>query len=162
MTRIRYGCAVDLLGRVGRIEEVYQLIQSMPFEPEESIWGALLGACRAYCLPNLGKLAARRVLKLKPNMVGPYIMLSNIYAAEGKWAEFARVRKLMKGMGRKKEAGRSWIEVRNQVYSFVVGVKVGSQVEWLYGVLELLLKHMKEAGHTPDIDCLIHDMEDGT
>ncbi|KAK9293301.1 hypothetical protein L1049_021293 [Liquidambar formosana] len=157
-----YGCVVDLLGRAGRVEEAYDLIESMPFKPDESVWGAFLGACKAHKLPNLGKLAARRVLDLGPNMVGTYVMLSNIYAADGKWGEFAKLRNLMRGMASKKEAGRSWVEVRDQVYSFVVGDKVGSHIEWVYGVLEMLVQHMKEAGYVPDLDCLIHDLEDGT
>lgn len=157
-----YGCVVDLLGRAGRVEEAYELIESMPFKPDESVWGAILGACKAHKLPNLGKLAARRVLDLRPNMVGTYVMLSNIYAAEGKWGEFANMRKMMRGMESKKEAGRSWIEVRDQVYSFVVGDKMGSHIKWVYGVLDLLIWHMKEAGYVPDLDCLIHDQEDAT
>ncbi|XVE63141.1 hypothetical protein DITRI_Ditri06bG0176300 [Diplodiscus trichospermus] len=157
-----YGCVVDLLGRAGRVEEAYQLIESMPFNPSESVWGALLGACKAHKLPKLGKLAALKVLDLMPNKVGAYVILSNIYAAEGKWGEFARMRKLMRRTGSRKEPARSWIEVKNQVYSFVVGNKVGSNTEWVFGVLELLILHMKEAGYMPDIDCLIHDLEDGT
>ena len=32
----------------------------------------------------------------------------------------------------------------------------------MYGVLDLLIWHMKEAGYVPDLDCLIHDQEDAT
>ncbi|PRQ42431.1 putative tetratricopeptide-like helical domain-containing protein [Rosa chinensis] len=157
-----YGCVVDLLCRAGRIEEAYELIESMPFKPDESVWGALLGACRAHKLPHLSRLAAQRILDLRPNMAGTYVMLSNFYAAEGKWGEFANMRMLMRGMGNKKEAGQSWIEVRNQVYSFVVGDKMGSHIKWVYGVLELLIWHMKEAEYLTDLDCSVHDQDDGT
>ncbi|KAL5580380.1 hypothetical protein UlMin_012822 [Ulmus minor] len=157
-----YGCVVDLLGRAGRVEEAYELIENMPFKPDESVWGALLGACKAHKLPHLGKLAAHKVLDLRPTMVEAYLMLSNIYASEGKWGEFAKTRKLMRGMGNKKEAGRSWIEIRNQVYSFVVGDKMGSHTKWVYEVLELLIRHMKEAEYVSDLDCLIHDQHDRT
>ncbi|KAG6751487.1 hypothetical protein POTOM_043676 [Populus tomentosa] len=157
-----YGCVVDLLGRPGRVEEAYQLIRSMPFMADESVWGALLGACKAHNFSRLGKLAAKKALALRPNMVETYVMLSNIYAAEGKWGEAARMRKLMKRAGCRKVAGRSWIEVRNQVYSFVVGNKMGSHKEWVYEVLELPVQHVKEAGYVPEVDCLIHDQEDGT
>ncbi|XP_020264133.1 putative pentatricopeptide repeat-containing protein At1g56570, partial [Asparagus officinalis] len=51
-----YGCVVDLLGRAGRVEEAYELIESMPFEADESIWGALLGACRVHRKVGLGRL----------------------------------------------------------------------------------------------------------
>lgn len=157
-----YGCIVDLLGRAGRVEEAYELIENMPFKPNESIWSALLGACKAHKLPHLGKLAARRVLDLKPNKVEAYVMLSNIYAAEGKWGEFARTRKLMGGMGNKKEAGRSWIEIRNRVFSFVVGDKKGSHSKWVYAVLESLIWHMKEVEYAHNLDCLIHDAKNRT
>lgn len=157
-----YGCIVDLLGRAGRLEEAYDLIENMPFKPDESVWGALLGACKAHKLLHLGKLVARRLLDLRPNTVETYVLLSNIYAAEGKWGEFAKMRKLMRGMGNKKEAGRSWIEVRNQVYSFVVGDKTGSHTKWVYEVLELLIQHMKEARYVADLDCSVHDLQDGT
>lgn len=157
-----YGCVIDLLGRAGRVEEAYDLIENMPFKPDESDWGALLGACKAHKLPHLGKLVAQRLLDLRPNTVETYLTLSNVYAAEGRWIEFARMRKLMRGIGNKKEAGRSWIEVRNQVYSFVVGDKMGSHTECVYAVLELLIQHIKDAGHVSDLDSLIEDLLDGT
>lgn len=155
-----YGCVVDLLGRAGRVEEAYELIERMPFKPDESVWGPFLGACKAHRFPNLAKLAADRILELRPNLAGTYVMLSNIYAADGKWGEFARLRKLMKGMGSKKETGKSWVEIGNQVYSFVIADEVGSKREGVYQVLENLTGHMKEAGYVPDLDCLKYDLND--
>ncbi|XAR49248.1 hypothetical protein NMG60_11032375 [Bertholletia excelsa] len=155
-----YGCAVDLLGRAGRVKEAYELMESMPFKPDESVWGAFLGACRAHNLPNMGELAEQRILRLRPNVPGTYLMLSNIYAAEGKWEEFRRVRKLMKKIGSKKEPGRSWIEIRNQVFSFVVRDKLGSGFEFVYETVDVLVSHMKEAGYVPDLDFQGHDAAD--
>ncbi|KAL6323018.1 hypothetical protein AAG906_023636 [Vitis piasezkii] len=80
-----YGCEVDLLGRVGKVEEAYELIESMPFKPDECVWGPFLGACKAHRFPNSRKLAAHRILDLRPNMAGTYVMLSNIYATDAKW-----------------------------------------------------------------------------
>ncbi|CAN1278454.1 Putative pentatricopeptide repeat-containing protein At1g56570 [Linum perenne] len=154
-----YGCVVDLLGRAGRVEEAYQLIQSMPFKADESVWGALLSACKTHNLLDLGKLAALRVLDLQPDLVSAYIMLSNIYAAEGKWSEFARTRRLMKQIVSKKVSGKSWIEVRNEVYSFVVDDTVGIHMEVAYQALGLLWQHMKAKDEE---DCLIHAIENET
>ncbi|XP_011087505.1 putative pentatricopeptide repeat-containing protein At1g56570 isoform X2 [Sesamum indicum] len=154
-----YGCIVDLLGRAGRVKEAYQLIEAMPFMPDESVWGAFLGACKAHKLAELGKLAASRVLDSRPSVAGTYLALSSIYAADGKWGDFARIRKLLKGTGNKKEAGRSWIEVRNQTYSFVAGDKLGVHIVWVYEAIDMLGLHMKEAGYNPDLQCLIHDLE---
>ncbi|KAL6313124.1 hypothetical protein AAG906_021655 [Vitis piasezkii] len=80
-----YGCEVDLVGRAGKVEEAYELIESMPFKPDECVWGPFLGACKAHRFPNSRKLAAHRILDLRPNIAGTYVMLSNIYAADGKW-----------------------------------------------------------------------------
>ncbi|PIA60929.1 hypothetical protein AQUCO_00300444v1 [Aquilegia coerulea] len=154
-----YGCVVDLLGRAGRVIEAYELIVTMPLEPDEMIWGALLGACRAHKNSTLGRLAAQKILDMRPNGAETYVMLSNIYAADGRWGEFAEMRKLMRGASNKKLAGRSWIEVRNQVCSFVVGEKVGPDIELVYYELKTLVQQMKDVGYIPDLDCLIHDLE---
>jgi hypothetical protein len=41
------GYMVDLLGRTGFIREAED-IQSIPFAPDISTWGALLGACKKH------------------------------------------------------------------------------------------------------------------
>lgn len=154
-----YVCVVDLLGRAGRIQEAYKLIETMPFKPNEAAWGALLGAHK---LPSMVKLAAIKVLDLKPNRMGTYVMLSNIYAAVGKWGNSAILRKLMRGTGKKKEAAKSWIELKNQVHSFFVGDNIVSQNRQMREILEQLVLHMKDVGYVPNLDSLLHDLEDGT
>ncbi|KAK9136642.1 hypothetical protein Sjap_007236 [Stephania japonica] len=151
-----YGCVVDLLGRAGRVAEAYEIIKTMPFAPDELVWGALLGACKAHNVSHLAGLAAKEIVHLRPNRAVPYVVLSNMYAADGRWGEFAKMRKLIKGICNKKEAGRSWIEVRNQVYSFVVGEKFGEDIELLYEWLEVLTLHIREAGYVSDSNSLIH------
>lgn len=41
-------CMVDMLGRVGRVEEAEQLILKMEMEPDKVLWSSLLGACRMH------------------------------------------------------------------------------------------------------------------
>ncbi|XP_061349333.1 pentatricopeptide repeat-containing protein At1g03540-like [Gastrolobium bilobum] len=43
-----YTCMVDMLGRVGLVEEAEMLILRMEFEPDETLRGALLGACKIH------------------------------------------------------------------------------------------------------------------
>ncbi|KAF8098288.1 hypothetical protein N665_0269s0014 [Sinapis alba] len=150
-----YNCVVDLLGRAGRIEEAYELVETMPFKPDESTWGAILGACKAHKHTGLiSRLAARRVMELKPRMVGTYVMLSYIYAAERKWGDYARVRKMMRMMGNKKEVGVSWILVENQVFSFSVSDKACPSADSVYSVLGLLIEETRE-----DDFSLVHGQE---
>lgn len=148
-----YGCVVDLLGRAGKVEAAYELIKNMKVDPDDSVWGALLGSCKAHMLPELGKLAAQFVSDARPDMVRTYLMLSNLYASKGEWEDFARMRNLMKGLGGKKEPGCSWIELKNDVFSFVVGDKVGPQMERVYEILNMVIWQMKEKDYVPEIEC---------
>ncbi|XP_058083490.1 putative pentatricopeptide repeat-containing protein At1g56570 [Magnolia sinica] len=156
-----YGCIVDMLSRAGRVTEAYNLIERMPFEADESVWGALLGACKVHRNMDLGRLAAEKILDLRPKGAGTYVILSNIYAADGKWGEFAATRRSMRGLGCRKEAGRSWIEMRNQVCSFVVGERTSPHLDIVYEALEMLNRNMKLLQCESDSNCLLHDLEEG-
>ncbi|KAJ4843681.1 hypothetical protein Tsubulata_016593, partial [Turnera subulata] len=119
------GCVVDLLGRAGRVEEAYRLFRRMPFNADASVWGALLGACKTHNSPKLGIIGSSKDTGLRTkfgwNLCGVVKLLSSRRQMEGVVA--ARTRKFMREIWSKKEAGRNWIEIRNQVYSFVVGGK---------------------------------------
>ncbi|KAF9626395.1 hypothetical protein IFM89_033214 [Coptis chinensis] len=80
-----YGSMVDLLGRAGLMEDSEKLIQKMPMEAGPALWGALLSACDTHSNFELGEIVAKRLIELEPRDVRPYVLLSNIYAREGKW-----------------------------------------------------------------------------
>lgn len=79
-----YACVVDLLGRSGLVERAYEFIKKMPIRPTISVWGALLGACRMYRKPELGKIAADKLFELDPHDSGNHVVLSNMLAAAGR------------------------------------------------------------------------------
>lgn len=154
-----YGCVVDLLGRAGKLTEAYELIQRMPFKPDESIWGALLGACKMHKNAKLGKIAAEEILNLKPKGAKTYVILSDIYGSCKQWDEFAETKKLIKETGSKKEAGMSWIELRDEVCSFVVGDTISPYTVSIYKTLRVLSKHMNDSGVVSDFNALQHNFE---
>ncbi|XP_062021125.1 pentatricopeptide repeat-containing protein At1g62260, mitochondrial-like [Rosa rugosa] len=90
-----YASLVDIIGRHGQLEEAHDLINSMPFEPDKAVWGALLGACRVHNNVELAKVAAEALTRLEPESSGPYVLLYNMYADAGLWDEAAAVRSLM-------------------------------------------------------------------
>ncbi|CAK8572514.1 unnamed protein product [Lathyrus sativus] len=102
-----YGCVVDLLGRCGQVREAYDLIRTMPLIPNAALWGALLSACRSYGDREVAEIAAKELVHLEPKNSGNYVLLSNVYAEEGKWDEVEKVRVLMQGGGIKKVPGQS-------------------------------------------------------
>jgi pentatricopeptide repeat protein len=153
-----YACMVDLLGRAGHLDEAHNLIDSMPFEPDGRVWGALVGACRIHGNIELGKLAADCLLKLEPSNAGICVLLSNIYAQAGRWNDVARVRQMMKDNGVIKEPGQSWIELKDSIHVFYAEDKSHPQTEKIYAMLERLTKQMKNAGYIPDTSLVLHEL----
>lgn len=155
-----YGCVVDLLGRAGRIKKALDFIKDMPFEPTAAMWGSLLGACRVHTNVLVGEFVAQRLLEIEPENAGNYVILSNIYAAAGRWEDVVRVRELMKEKTVMKEPGRSWINLDRIIHTFHSGDRSHPQKEAIDAKLKELYVKIKEAGYVPDLSCVFHDVDD--
>ncbi|XP_058206414.1 pentatricopeptide repeat-containing protein At1g25360-like [Rhododendron vialii] len=153
-----YARLIDLLCRAGKFSEAEDAIQRLPFEPGVPIWEALLGGCRIHRNVDLGVQSAERLLELRPQHDGTYILLSNMYADVGRWDDMAKVRKLMRDRGVKKEPGCSWVEVENKVHVFLVDDTAHPEVQAVYNYLEELGMKMRELGYVPDTKYTLHDV----
>ncbi|KAK9270425.1 hypothetical protein L1049_026004 [Liquidambar formosana] len=154
-----YSCMVDILGRSRLLKDAYELIESMPMEPNSGVWGALLGACRVYGNIELGKEAAERLIALYPSDPRNYIMLSNMYSAAGLWRDASEVRALMKERGLMRNPGCSFIEHGNRIHRFVVGDRSHPESEKIYAKLKELTRKIQEAGFVPRAEFFLHDVE---
>jgi pentatricopeptide repeat protein len=159
-TMEHYSCMVDLLGRAGYLDEAQNFINKMPIRADSSVWGSLLSACRIHMNVELGEYAAERLFELDPTSVSPYVLLSNIYAAAGKWDDIEKVRKLMKTKVVEKKPGCSWIVVGKKVHAFLVGDRSHPLTEKIYAELERLSGQMKTAGYVPDMRFALNDVEE--
>eukprot|EP00268_Persea_americana_P013340 TRINITY_DN15814_c2_g1_i1.p1 TRINITY_DN15814_c2_g1~~TRINITY_DN15814_c2_g1_i1.p1 ORF type:complete len:931 (+),score=175.98 TRINITY_DN15814_c2_g1_i1:3-2795(+) len=158
-TEEHYACMIDVLGRAGRLNEAVDLVNSMPFKANASVWGALLGASRIHKNLELGRQAAEMLFILEPEKSGTHVLLANMYAAAGRWESVAEVRKLMKDSRVKKEPGMSWVEVKDKVHAFIVGDRNHSRTEEIYAKLDELSDLMSKAGYVPMVDIDLHDVE---
>ncbi|XP_042455700.1 pentatricopeptide repeat-containing protein At1g77170, mitochondrial-like [Zingiber officinale] len=95
-TVAHYGCIVDMLGKLGQLEQARTVVETMPMEANSVVWGSLLGACEKHANVEVGEWAAKNLLDLEPWNDGVYVVLSNIYAEAKNWREVERIRKLMK------------------------------------------------------------------
>lgn len=145
-----YVTVVDLLGRAGSFEEAQRFIREIPIEPTAVVWKALLGACRMHKNIELGAYAAERVFQLDPHDSGPHVLLYNIYASAGRWDDAAKVRKMMKESGVKKEPACSWVEIENSVHMFVANDGTHPQKEEIYKMWQKISEKIKEMGYIPD------------
>lgn len=154
-----YACMVDLLGRVGRLEEACRFIESMPFEPDSLVWGALLGACGKHANVEMGREAAERLFKLEPDNPGNYMLLSNIYIRHGMLEEADEVRRLMGINGVRKESGCSWIDVKNRTFVFNANDRSHSRTQEIYGMLQKLKELIKRRGYVAETQFATNSVE---
>lgn len=116
-----YGCVIDLLGRVGRLQEAYSIIRTMCMKPNAVIWGAFLNACKVHSNVELGEIAAAELTRLDPGDPWAKVMLSSLYAKLQDWNSLARERREMNNLQIKKTPGCSSIELDGEVHEFVAG-----------------------------------------
>ncbi|XP_021903669.1 pentatricopeptide repeat-containing protein At1g62260, mitochondrial [Carica papaya] len=105
-----YASLVDVLGRNGKLKEAMELINSMPFEPDNAVWGAVLSACRVHNNVELAGVAAEALMRLEPESSAPYVLLYNMYADVGRWDDANEVRTMMERNKIKKERASSWVD----------------------------------------------------
>ncbi|PKA53440.1 Pentatricopeptide repeat-containing protein [Apostasia shenzhenica] len=144
-----YGCVVDLLGRAGLLEEAMRLVEEMPVKPNEVVLGSLMAACREHGDVGMAERLMGFLLEVRPETDSNYVLLSNIYAAMGRWEGVGKVRSLMKDLGVKKKPGCSAVEVGCSVHEFVAGDGGHPQTEEIYSLLGLLHLDMELHGYEP-------------
>ncbi|KAK3124440.1 hypothetical protein QOZ80_7BG0586560 [Eleusine coracana subsp. coracana] len=154
------GCMVDLLGRAGKVEQAYDYINTMPLEPNAVVWRTLLGACAMYKKLELGEAAWERLVELDPGHSGDYVILSNLYAAVGRWADVHVLRKTMIKDGVRKNPGRSLVEFRNAVYEFVMGDRSHPESEQIYQMLAEMAEKLRREGYVPHTSNVLADIEE--
>lgn len=155
-----YTCLIDLLGRAGRLDEAQKLMKSMPFEADGATWGALLGASRIHGNTELAEKAAEMIFALEPWNAGMYVLLSNLYAATGRWEDVKRMRLRMRDTGVSKTPGYSWVEVANKIHTFRVGDMSYPDSESIQAFLEEMDVRMKEEGYVSATRVVGHDVEE--
>ncbi|PKU79388.1 pentatricopeptide repeat-containing protein At3g22690 [Dendrobium catenatum] len=157
---IHYGCMVDLLGRAGLLGEARMLIESMPMEPNDIVWGALLAASCVHHDLEQAEFAAERVLELSPGRSGIYVLLSNVYASAGRWKDVAEVRLLLKDKGVQKLPGSSLIEIEGMIHEFTSSNESHSQMELISEMLQEMGHKLSLAGYVPDLDKVLLDVNE--
>lgn len=155
-----YGCMVDLLGRNGRLDEAFSLIQSMPYEANSIIWRALLGACRLHGYTEIGKIAGCKLLEVEPNHGAHYVLLSNLLANTNQWEEARKVRKLMDSKGIQKPAGWSYIEFNGALHRFLASEKSHPKAKEIELMLKEMTMRLRTAGYVPNTAQVVFDVDE--
>ncbi|KAH8944737.1 hypothetical protein BDL97_12G000400 [Sphagnum fallax] len=155
-----YTCMVDLLGRAGHLQEAENMIMAMPCKPQAASWRALLGACRIHGNVGMAERVAKQILEMEPENAAVYVLLSNIYAAAGNRHLCENVERQRKERGAKKQPGRTWIEVNNEVHTFVAQDQDHPQMIEIHAELQRLSGLMHNAGYVPCTELVLDDVEE--
>ncbi|KAK9134343.1 hypothetical protein Syun_013673 [Stephania yunnanensis] len=117
-----FSCLVDLLGRAGKLKLAQEYVEQSQFKKDKVVLGSLLSACRLHGDVEIGECVARELLRHhETSSSSPYVLLSSLYAVDGRWEGVAGAWKMLKGSGVKKDQGHSLIEVKGVIEKFTVG-----------------------------------------
>ncbi|CAI0431507.1 unnamed protein product [Linum tenue] len=156
-----YGCIADLMGRVGKLDQAYELIMSMKeLKPDSALWRTLLGACRIHHNVTLGETVVGHLVELKAQEAGDYVLLLNIYSSVGDWEKVKDTRRFMKERGIQTSLGCSSIIVKGVVHEFLVDDVSHSRKEEIYTTMDEINKQLKIAGYVADITSELHNLDE--
>ncbi|KAG4937272.1 hypothetical protein JHK85_052191 [Glycine max] len=151
---------VDLYGRAGHLTKTKNFIFKNGISHLTSVWKSFLSSCRLHKNVEMGKWVSEMLLQVAPSDPGAYVLLSNMCASNHRWDEAARVRSLMHQRGVKKQPGQSWIQLKDQIHTFVMGDRSHPQDEEIYSYLDILIGRLKEIGYSFDVKLVMQDVEE--
>ncbi|PON38193.1 DYW domain containing protein [Parasponia andersonii] len=159
--REHYASMIDVLCRSGRFDEAEKLMAQMPFEPDEIIWSSILNACRIHKNQELATKAANQLFNMvELRDAAPYVSMSNIYAAAGKWDSVGKVKKAMRERGVRKITAHSWVEIKHKIHVFTANDKSHPQMGEIRGKIDVLANQMGKEGYKPDTSCTLQNEEE--
>lgn len=158
-----YAAAVDAMSFWGHLEEAEELIRSMPVPPDSRVWRALL----RHCDHRLRREAASELLRSEPEDPAAYILVSNLYAASGRWRCAEEVRREMREKGLRKRPARSWLVDEGggeggaaAVHWFYARDRSHPRTKDIYAGLELLIAECMKQGYDPDTSFVLQEAEE--
>lgn len=141
-----YGCMVDLLGRVGQLDEALKFIKLMPIKPDISVWSAFLKACESHQNIELAEYAFQQLIELDPLNDGAYVLLSNTYANAGRSDDLTHTRKKLHELRIKKKLGCSVIEQDGVMHEFTSADFSNPKSAKIYSLLDEIKGRLEELG----------------
>jgi pentatricopeptide repeat protein len=89
-------CMVDLLARLGSLDEAEELIKNMPFSITYASWTTILGACKNKHDIERGERIGTHLIEVYPEEASLYVTLAQIYTLAGREIDAADVLEKMR------------------------------------------------------------------
>ncbi|KAJ3678090.1 hypothetical protein LUZ60_001893 [Juncus effusus] len=151
-----YSCMVDLYSRAGLFTKVEDLLNNkkLDFSHTPAMWASVITFSLQHKEFEIGKNAARKLLDMRTNNSGHYVLIANLYAACECWDELGMVRILMRDLGVRKQPGLAWVDLGNGFDPFLVSDRSNPLADEIYGVLDELYEQMKDLGNYGDFELI--------
>lgn len=141
-----FSCMIDLFGRAGLLKRAEEIIIKTPYEPTPDMWATLLGACKVHQNTDIGERAAEKLLEMRPDNPGYYVLIANMYADAGSLDKLAKMRTFMRDVGVRKSPGCAWVNTGFVFSPFLVEDTSSGQTNEIYCLLRGLSRQMKDTG----------------
>lgn len=140
-----YSCLIDLLGRAGRLDEAYAILQRTPCIKEDvGLLSTLFWACHKHGEQEIGEEIARLLMQKDLDDPSTYTILANMYSSNRRWDIARKFRMKMKELGVRKNPGCSWVEIDKRIQTFFVEDKSFPLAEMVYECLSTMSSHMEK------------------
>ncbi|XP_023545642.1 pentatricopeptide repeat-containing protein At1g74600, chloroplastic [Cucurbita pepo subsp. pepo] len=107
-----YSCMVDLLGRVGLLDEAEKLLLKVPEKVNGVIWSSMLRSCRVHRNETIGRKIAKSLVDLEAEDPAALLQASNFYSDIGDFETSKQLREVALTKKVIREIGHSLIEVK--------------------------------------------------
>ncbi|KFK25783.1 hypothetical protein AALP_AA8G159700 [Arabis alpina] len=156
---LTFTAVLNLLGRAGRIEEAENLMREMHVPPNEVVLGSLLGSCSVHGKLETAERIKRELVQMSPGNTEYQVLMSNMYAAEGRNDIVDRLRGRMRNRGIRKTPGMSSIHANGSVHRFSSGDRSHPRTKEIYSKLNEVIERIRSAGYVPDVAGLVSPCE---
>ncbi|TQD80453.1 hypothetical protein C1H46_033966 [Malus baccata] len=157
---------IDMYAKCGSLNDA-RMIFKQTDDLNVVLWTSMISACALHGQGREAVQLFELMIKegIKPNEVSFVVVLNACSHAglleEGfKWEEAADIRRLMQKRGINKIAGQSWIQLKNQVHSFVMSDRSHPHSAQIYSYLDELIGRLKEIGYSSDMKMVMQDVEE--
>uniref|UniRef100_A0A7N1A0G3 DYW domain-containing protein n=1 Tax=Kalanchoe fedtschenkoi TaxID=63787 RepID=A0A7N1A0G3_KALFE len=155
-----YSCMVDLLGRAGYLDEAWDFVETMPIQPDATVWGALLVSSRLHKHLERGEIAAQKLFELEPYNSANYVVMMNLYSSLNRWEEVKKLQEVMQSLGLKNRAVWSWTQIGQTVHVFSTEEKAHPDEGDIYFELYKMVREMRKLGYVPDTSCVYQNTDE--
>lgn len=108
-----YSCMVDLLGRVGLLDEAEKLLQKVPEKVNGVICSSMLRSCRIHRNETIGRKIAKSLVDLEAEDPAVLLQASNFYSDIGDFETSKQLREIALTKKVVREIGHSLIEIKS-------------------------------------------------